>query len=375
MGSSDSTGQFKITNVMPGRYLISTRPTSVRQLSPMLRPFGEDFDLVYPGVYLGGARERSAATVIRVPPGQETEADFSLTPEKAYSISGTIGGAFNGQPMLQLLDRDGDPITAGAERRQHQFTFRNVSPGDYIVSATTMGDRSGGGNAFGATPVAVSAADVKDVAVELSPGIDIPLEMTAPAAVHLKAVAGRGLPFSSFYSQQVQRDGQTAYQIPQVAPGSYKVLVQGTPADSYVSSIRSGNTDLLENALIVAPGVTPAPIQITFQSGAAHLEVTIQGSDPVSQYVLVVAPDGPLPAQLYSASSRMNSGSSGSGTSFTVTGLAPGSYRLYAFTSIDGIAYRDRESMRAFDNQAVSVNLSANETKKIELPLISGNRS
>jgi hypothetical protein len=55
---------------------------------------------------------------------------------------------------------------------------------------------------------------------------------------------------------------------------------------------------------------------------------------------------------------------------FKFSGLAPGSYHVYAFPTIDGLEYRNREAMRKFENRATSVNVSENETKQIEVELM-----
>jgi hypothetical protein len=206
----------------------------------------------------------------------------------------------------------------------------------------------------------------------MSPSATIPIQMDwdkppsgsviqAVPQVHLSPVAHN--PWNSGYWSRVDtRDGQQVQIIDRVMPGNYRVTIQPN-AQGYVGAIRSGQTDLMQNELVVAPGSPPAPIQVTLHSGAATLTGTVKTDGPAPHVYVLALPD---------FSSPVETPVIGSSGKFTVSGLAPGSYHVFAFASIDGLEFQNKEAMRKYDNQAVSVTLSENETKQIEVPLIGG---
>jgi sarcosine oxidase gamma subunit len=135
-------------------------------------------------------------------------------------------------------------------------------------------------------------------------------------------------------------------------------------AQGYVSGLHSGGTDLSQQDLVVAPGGQPAPIQIVVHGSAASIQgVVKKDGSPVSQASILVVSDNPSPT----APTRLTA----SGT-FTVSGLAPGAYHVYAFPSLAGIEYRNPEALLRYEQQASAVDLSENDTKQVEIQLITG---
>jgi len=369
---TDDTGVYQISNLVPGKYYVATISHSARILSPNIRPFNTNFDQVYPALYYPNSPDRSGASIIEALPGQQTEADFTEDIRKAYAVSGTIGGASTERMILSLLDRDGSRVMGRIERKNDTFRINDVVPGEYSVVAETI--RGGNETLYGMTPVTVGNTDVDGVSVELSPAATIPVQVEwdkppsnngqavamTNAGVHLTPEVRR-LGNDEYWSRQDNRDGQTVELLERVLPGSYRVTVHDNPR-GYLASLRSGQTDLMQNKLVVAPGSAPGPIQVVFRSGAATLNGTVKEAAGSSCWIIVL-PDSDSPVE-YNPISVAGQ--------FTISGLAPGAYHVYALTSVDGLEYRNREVMRKFDNQATSVSLSENETKQIEVELIGG---
>jgi hypothetical protein len=367
---SDDSGSYRILNLIPGKYYAATRTHPVHVLSPGMRSFGQHFDDVYPALYYAGSADATGASIIQVVPGQQAEADFSESPQKAYSVSGTVPDAASERLAFSLLDRDGYQTSASAERKGNTFRFHNVLPGEYTVFVNASTNRNE--PSYGIAQVGVNNADVEGVTIEMSPSATIPIQMDwdkppsgsviqAVPQVHLSPVAHN--PWNSGYWSRVDtRDGQQVQIIDRVMPGNYRVTIQPN-AQGYVAAIRSGQTDLMQNELVVAPGSPPAPIQVTFHSGAATLTGTVKADGPAPHVYVLALPD---------FSSPVETPVIGSSGKFTASGLAPGSYHVFAFASIDGLEFQNKEAMRKYDNQAVSVTLSENETKQIEVPLIGG---
>ncbi len=374
--STDSAGVYRLVDLIPGKYLVETTPHPVRILSQGVRPFGENFDLVYPPLYFSGSPDRTSATPIQVYPGQTAEANFSETVTKAYTVSGIIAGASEDRSNISLVDHEGNMISAGASRQGSRFTFHHVPPGDYSISVSATAHNNS--TLYGSAPVGVSNADVEGVAVEMQPGVNIPVRLEVesssattntqiPVQLHLAPVQSTAFVKNSLsafgYSASAFSGGneQDNNLFQNVMPGTYHVTA-GSGGQGYVVSLRSGQTDLVENNLVIANGTTPPPIQAVFHAGGATITGTLKNGQPSSATFVLIVPDNRSPMEIV----EFGFG----GGQFSFSGLAPGAYHVYTFSSIENLEYRNREVMRKFDNQAVSVNLTENETKQVELSVI-----
>jgi hypothetical protein len=145
-------------------------------------------------------------------------------------------------------------------------------------------------------------------------------------------------------------------------PGHYRVEVQQV-AQYYISSVRSGDIDLMREDLVIAPGSQPAPIQVVLHGSPASLRGTVKAGDRQIRAFVLVLPDGDSadePRQAFTAGQ------------FSFSSLAPGSYHVYAFPSLNEIEYKNSEAMRRYADRATQVTLSENESKDITVNLITG---
>jgi hypothetical protein len=368
---TDDTGEYRIANLIPGKYLVATETRPVRTLSPQIRSFGENFDEVYPGQYFPGGTDASSASVIQVLAGQSADASFSEPMVRAYSVSGRVTADTPSERLfLSLRDRDGNQVTARLRRKGEQFQFLDVAPGDYSLFVTAMGHSNQ--PMYGETSLAVNNADVKDVAVELFPAASLHVGVgyqdgaagqnaaRPPGELKLIPRAQGG-----FVNPRSLPLAQTAngFETPRnTSPGTYRVEFQPS-GPWYVADIRSGGTDLRNHDLVITPGAEPEPIQITLAGNGATITGTVKGADglPIISVLAIPDSESTSPPHVYNT-----------GPQISISSLAPGAYHVYAFPSIEGLAFRDSETMRKYNDRAAAVNLSAQETKQIELSLIGG---
>lgn len=370
---TDDAGEYRIANLIPGKYLVATETRQVRTLSPQIRSFGESFDEVYPGQYFPGGADASSASAIQVLPGQTAEASFSEPITRAYSVSGAVTASADmpsERLYLTLRDRDGNQVTARLRRKGENFQFFDVAPGEYSLLVTAMGNSNQ--PMYGETALAVNNADVKDVSVALFPAVSLRAGIgyqdgaagadTARPPGELKLIPRAQDGFINPRSIFLAQSGN-GFETPRnISPGAYRV--EFIPSGNwYVADIRSGGTDLRNHDLVITPGAEPEPIQVTLAGNGATVTGTVKGADGVSGISVLAIPDSESSGspRVYNTASQIS-----------ISGLAPGAYHLYAFTSIEGLAYRDSETMRKYNDKAVAVNLSAQETKQVELPIIGG---
>ena len=130
--STDEDGQFRVSNLVPGQYLLVAGPdlpgsfTPFARRSSRLRGFGTTF---YPGV-----PNLQAATPLSIAGGQQVQADFSMRSEPLFKISGTILGVPVGTPInVQFETQTGEilPATVGVDANE-KFQAR-VPAGAYVL--------------------------------------------------------------------------------------------------------------------------------------------------------------------------------------------------------------------------------------------------
>ena len=62
----------------------------------------------------------------------------------------------------------------------------------------------------------------------------------------------------------------------------------------------------------------------------------------------------------------------GVGNEFSVSGLAPGEYLVFAFDSIDGMEYGNPDAFAPYASQAAHITLTGNQRGQVSLDLIPG---
>ena len=166
-----------------------------------------------------------------------------------------------------------------------------------------------------------------------------------------------------------------------VQPGRYWVRVDASRG--FVASVTSGTTDLQHHLLVVGPGGSSSPIEITLRDGTAELDGTVegmptasasQGTAPPAIQSARMAADGsfghvycvPLPD---SSGEFKDIGVAPDGK-FGPRDLSPGTYRVLAFDHREELEYRDPEAMRAYDAKGLLVRLVAGQKEHLQLPLI-----
>lgn len=375
IANTDDAGEYRIQNLIPGEYYVATGAKATHRLSLSTRQPGETFDTFYTSVFFPGASTLSSASAIEVNPGQEANADFTMPLEKTYRLSGIANGINPFRTSFMLLDSDGNrvPVPFTFDRKTSEFRFMGVVPGSYNIFVSSNQRRT---SLFGIVAVAIGNADADNIQVSVDSAANIPVHLTfedagsqpppaQPAArVHLTP-RDRNLFNVGAWSRTENQDGQASESIPGVIPGRYRAEVQSMP-NFYVSSLRSGASDLSRDDLVVPPGEEGQAIEVVMHGGAASLRGMLKLDDqPVRGYVIVL-PDGA------SASEPPMIATSGQ---FTIGGLAPGSYHVYGFLSIKGLEYRNPEVMRTYESQATTVSLNENDNKELTVQLISRGRS
>ncbi len=132
----------------------------------------------------------------------------------------------------------------------------------------------------------------------------------------------------------------------------------------YVQSAQYGQTNLVYDDLSIASAGQSYPMEIVLRDDSATLTGTVKSPDGTPAQATVVAV--PQPASKVAAKTAYLSQQN----DFTINGLAPGEYLVYAFDSVDGLEYSNPDALEPYASQAAHVTLSPNQKMQIALDLI-----
>jgi len=326
--------------------------------------------LVYAPQFYPDAPDASAATRLKVTPGVETQGvDFQVRRTSAVTVRVRVDVPDpsllqTGNVQVQLFPPSLDPsegatFGAGLDRRTGECQIRSVTPGSYVLVASTTGN----GPLYEAQlPLQIGATPPDPIRIVLAPAAEmsgtLEVEGDNPPAVEHLQVALEPLGNAPFVyarpTAQANKDG--AFTLAGVTPGRWRLAVFGVP---YVKSLSIGNRDVSPYGFDLAPGAA-GPIHILASTKTGQVQVTVSAASAGSGSVnlLLVPAD---PERLESGEMRVNAG--GPGAPQTLYGVVPGRYRLFAFDGAAGWTLQQQpEVLKVLESRAQLVEVGEGET-------------
>jgi len=395
---SDATndlGEYRLASLFPGQYSIVAMPSpdfrdyeKQQERSPQsdAPPDTRYVSTYYPGTY--DARQASALTLKA---GDEMPVNFTLVPARTYRIRGIVTGVTADQkPVVELLSKAGDAYRANANEigSDGQFEVRGVPPGSYVLRA---GAGTGTQLLSVHQDVSVVAADVEGIKLTPLPSFTLSgrLHSDGGASVDLTQYVVNlrlaELPedpgfFMSqdFFGTNASVDRLGNFESKDVNPGTYIVQVYGGGGQGsyYLKSVTLGGRD-------IATGFTasgPATLDLMVSSKGGMVEGTVVDKEkdadtdhvnadhlnndhPVANATVVAVPE----EKYRKLPDRFGIGSTDQHGRFTIRGLAPGSYTLYAWQDLEESVYRDPEFLKSQEANGTAVKVEEGFHQQIEL--------
>ena len=425
---ADDLGEYHLFWIPPGRYyVVGVVWDSAASIPRYVNADGDNIDGFFDQRYIGravflrataggvladneahipifypGTPDPRLATIIDVKPGADLRGvDIDASAVISPRVRGRVVGipaavtANAGDPVRLRVDMR--PLTATLNTSAAQapsasigsngnFEITNAAPGRYMLTATA-------GNLSGRVLVEVRDRDVQGVVVPLQTGFNLSgrlvIERTSPikpdpevASLRVVLRTDPLLPGAATYGVAVQADGSFA--IPSgILPGDYRILVtpilvsptapDATPptvaaplANLYVKSIRMGDLDVLNDRLHIESQPQEAiSIVIGSNPGTLSGRVMDESQKPASGATIVLVHDNGLRYRV-----NEKTASSDSSGRFEFPNVPPGSYRLFAFESIERGVWQDPERMRPFEGRGVAIRVEDGGKASIDVPLI-----
>jgi hypothetical protein len=312
----------------------------------------------------------STSQVIQIRGGEEQH--FELRPAVSHIHTVTLttqGSSGRGFVRITAHTRSGssllqaNPRTDGASGAMTM----ELPQGSYVLTARM---NNGESSAEAETTVTVPDHDVSGVVLQFAPIPSIPIELlvdSESAAINNPPQLQQlGLTLQteevdiergdSTIRPSMVRDHSYAFTVP---TGNYRLQARMS-GSWYIKSVNYGDSDLLQQELVVAPGAAGAPIRVTVsdQTGSLQGAVLVNGSSGACWIYLI--PSGPSAQSVFS----LRSGVDGS---FSSAHLPPGSYQALASERRLSANFRDPTSLAPYSSYVHTVTIEAGDKSTLNL--------
>lgn len=410
-------GDFRFAGLSAGTYKIFTGELLDHDpLTADSDPDGPQFG--YPPAYFPTASDFSSSAPINLATGQTFQAELTPNLRRYYNIKIAIPNARPGEGVnitVAPSNHYGPGFSLGFNG-QDQAIEGMLPSGTYTVEAVSYGNSP----ASGVLTFTVHDAPVLTPTLLLLPSQSIPVNLKEEFVTASNNSSSTGLSdISAQNSITVRNSGShvlhrrfptlnlsllpaedfSAHPAASLAPidnGDSTLRVNGAlpgvywlqiyQSRGYVASATSGGVDLLTNPLVLTPGGSTAPIDITLRDDAAEIEGTIENSSneksahrqPPAVYCIPL-PDSNGTFTQASVQNNMQTNNAQANSAqpnydqsihFQCPNLPPGSYRVLAFDSPQNqLEYRSLEAMRPYESKGPTVRLTGGQKETVTVPI------
>lgn len=382
---ANSAGEFRFADLQPGSYKVLTH--EFMDYDPVTNiPGSQQYG--YPPMYYPGVSDFAASSTIQLSPGQEAEADLSLTRQPYYAVRIPVANNdVPGYPNISVEGQRGPGYSLGYNPTEHRV--EGLLPnGNYVVEAISFGQNSRCGN----VNLQVNGAPVEGSAMMMVPTVSLTLNVreefnsdsntssTWSDGKHTFPLHGARTYLNAYvesaddFRQSPQRGSirqprgpeDNGLVIENLLPGRYWLRL--STGRGYVASATQGPTDVLRQPFTVGSGPA-APIEITLRDDKASVGGTIPSLSQSS------SPDDAAQVWVYwiplpDSAGEYSQFSIGGDGKFA-TQMAPGDYRVLAFSSMQQqLPYRDAEAMKAYESKGTVVHLAAGQNTTVQIQTI-----
>jgi hypothetical protein len=383
---TDDLGQFRITDLAPGKYFARASPSLSSPDESGEDHGGKDTPReTLVGITYGGSRHLAGARPIEVEPGARiTGIDFTLPRSRIFHVRGHVTAPAGTDARVWLSsggvnDRGGESFRA-ALKANGDFDIPGIPVGSYTLWADARkrkADQPTDGRMYidlyqplrAALPVEVADRDIE--------GLRITVEDGAEIAGHITVIDDEDVKLSSsqVFFRGVYENNPGAYVKPDqtfsltLASGHYEVLLQYSDASKkrVIRSIRSGDVDVLRDGLTIqGPGAVPLEIVLAPDAGELEGVALDKDGNPAPGATVVAIPD---PAFRKRSDRFFSAGADQQGR-FQMKGMPPGDYKLFAWEDIEPDAWFDPDVLRPIESRGEPVKIEAKGSALVKLQLI-----
>jgi hypothetical protein len=369
--STNDLGEYRIYGLQPGHYYLAA---SEESRGTIRQPSGVKPEERYAPTFYPNVNNLKQAVVVDAQQGGEVRGvDITALRSRTFHIRGRIQGAGSlaRYDRLHLLS---ESDFGGREDRspdaKGNFDLGGILPGGYVLSVTFWRE----GKYYAAwRRVEVGNSDVNDVTLVASTWTELVgrMRVEGDKKVDLSKLSvlllRSSLPWTiAEPSAQVKSDGSLVLHAP---PDAYQVEISGLPEDFYLKSVRLGDQAAPDRNFEVSSGDTPVgPLELVLSPSGGRIDGLVKNAkrEPASGALVVLVPDSGHRRQTY----LFKETTADQNGRFTLRGVPPGEYKLFAWDDLDPGACEDPEFLRPYEDRGEKVNIEADGRETRELRLI-----
>jgi hypothetical protein len=363
--TSNDLGEYRIFDLPAGRYFVKINPPPL--------PGGNSPDSYAP-VFYPGIPQVTGAIPQDLTPGQQLRGlSFNLRKVHFATIRGKVIAPDDAKSVnvgrLIATENGSSSTSSNVEDRTGKFEFRNVPPGFIYIT----GDYILNGKRYDTMlPVDVGASDIDGIELRPVPPGDVPGQVSVEGdpAFDVSKIGVRLEGASSGHNDtsisSVGKDGKLL--ITSITPGRYRVGLDRLRS-LYIKSIQWGTTDITDSQLDLLAGIPPrTELAIVLGADGSQIDgvVTNENSEPSNGATVTLVPTGAHRSATFHKRDITDAAGK-----FTITGIAPGSYKLYAWDKVDANAViYDPDFLRPHEGAAQIIEILPKDKKASQLKLI-----
>jgi len=167
----------------------------------------------------------------------------------------------------------------------------------------------------------------------------------------------------------IKSDG--SFILSNVSDDSYQLQVWGLPEDFYLRAVRLGGDDVLEPGLNVSRRQPPGSLEVLVSPNGGRVDgLVLKDDKPFSGATVTLVPesDRRKEERLYKSTTTDQNGQ------FSVRGMAPGDYKLFAWEAIEEGAYQDPDFLRPYEERGKPIHVDEGSRLNSQLQLILANQ-
>ena len=376
---TDDRGVYRIMRPGSGNYILVAHYSPPANSAPGIH---EDYaaDTYYPGTT---SLESISPVIVRS--GEETTANFNIQATNHGKISGKILPAISGPLPHYSISRlylvphttnvtDFAPIIqevkiGDGDLSGFPYEIHNVPNGSYYLVAMFRDENT---YYMGRTIVNVGAQSIDGITLSIHPVVDLKGKIVFTAkptdfqltSVHLDFGPKENhgpLPVLARITPSVFANTDGTFSFVSLPEGRYGITsITGLPLDTYISDIRMGGYRIYDDGIFTIGDFPPAEIQVTVAGNGSTLSGLVHDSmqRPVGRAVVTLVPDAPRRENSF-LYKRVISNSDGT---FTLRGIAPGDYKIFAWEKLLSTAEENPEFLAEFEQRGVKVNINQGGT-------------
>lgn len=362
-GDTDDTGDYRIFQLPPGQYAICAYgPGQPNGEDRSARPSNESYvTTCFPGADLA-----EAASAIEVKAGQTVPAvNFKMVKRRSATVRGLLTtptpGLQRGAVRLFSLSNSLVGTRYPSVGPKGDFEISGVPAGEYRLVAMANGQTAEESVSVSDQPVDTSVTLGSGVTLNGAMQVDGLTKPTTPTTIYIDD------PEIGIFWGGARLDGEGNFVLGPLFRWRLHLRFN-LPAGIYVKSAVMGDHDVLQDGLDLRNG-TNESLRVLLGSDVATIAGTVRNEKDEA------APGATVLAVPWESSRRKRydeykiARSDDSGV-FHFRNLPPGDYRLFAWTSVENMAWLSEDFMRPIEGQGVALTASGNGSYTTDLKVI-----